>query len=101
MLYMERRKALVNAMSRELGNTLEVVGSEAGMHLVGLLPPGIKDESVSNEAARNGVSAMPLSKCCLRTPSRGGLILGYGGTNQRQIYDGVRKLRALLESQLT
>ena len=96
MLYMDRRKALVNAMSREMGNIVEIIGAEAGMHLVALLPRGIKDKSVSDEAAQSGVSIMPLSTCCLRPPSRGGLILGYGGVNQRQINDGMRKLRACL-----
>ena len=45
------------------------------------------------EAARRGISAMPLSSCYLRPPARGGLILGYGGTNAHQIHDGIRKLR--------
>jgi|SRR5581483_2564795 len=96
LVYMERRKALVNAINREIGKLLEVVGSEAGVHLVGLLPRGIKDRLVSDEAARNGVSIMPLSTCYLKPPSRGGLILGYGAVNTRQIYDGVRKLSACL-----
>ena len=95
IVYMERRKALVNAIRKEIGNVLELVGAEAGMHLVALLPRGINDKWVSDDAARNGISIMPLSTCCLR-PSRGGLILGYAGVNPRQIYDGVRKLKACL-----
>jgi GntR family transcriptional regulator/MocR family aminotransferase len=94
LVYMERRKALVNAIHREMGDIVEVIGAEAGMHLVGLLPPGIKDKLISDEAARDGISIMPLSTCCLRPPSRGGLILGYGGVNRRQINEGMRKLRA-------
>ena len=96
IVYMERRKALVNAIYKEMGSTLEVIGAEAGMHLVGLLPRGIKDKLVSDEAARNGISIMPLSTCCLRPRSRGGLILGYGTVNGRQINDGIEKLRACL-----
>lgn len=96
MLYMDRRKALVNAIRREMGDIIEVIGAAAGMHLVGLLPPGVKDVSVSREAARNGISAMPLSTCYLKTSLRGGLILGYGGVNPHQINDGMRKLRISL-----
>lgn len=100
MLYMERRKVLIEAMQKEMGTHLQVIGSEAGMHLVGLLPPGIDDMKVSKEAARNGISAMPLSICWLNPPARGGLILGYAGPNTRQIKDGVRKLRLIIDEQV-
>jgi GntR family transcriptional regulator/MocR family aminotransferase len=93
MLYMERRTALVEAIHKEMGDTLEVIGAEAGMHLVALLPRGVSDVEVSRKAAQMGISAMPLSSCYSKPPVRGGLILGYGGTDARQIYDGVRKLK--------
>src|SRR5258708_25085489 len=56
MLYMERRKALVNAIRSQMGDTLELIGAEAGMHLVAFLPPGTDDVSVSKNAAENGIS---------------------------------------------
>ena len=93
MLYMERRKALVKAIRDQLGDEFEVVGAEAGMHLVAMLPPGMNDVAVSRKAAQRGVSATPLSTCYLKPPARGGLILGYGGANARQIHDAVCKLR--------
>jgi GntR family transcriptional regulator/MocR family aminotransferase len=93
MLYMERRKALVKAIRTQMGDLLEVIGAEAGMHLVALLPSGTDDVAVSRRAAQRGISAMPLSVCYLKPPARGGLILGYGGTNPHQIHDGIRKLR--------
>jgi GntR family transcriptional regulator/MocR family aminotransferase len=92
MLYMDRRRALVNAISIQMGDMLEIVGAEAGMHLVTLLPRG-NDVAVSREAAQRGISAIPLSSCYLTPPTRGGLILGYGGANSHQIHDGIRKLR--------
>jgi GntR family transcriptional regulator/MocR family aminotransferase len=93
MLYMERRRALVNAIQIQMGDMLEVIGAEAGMHLVALLSPRIDDVAVSKRAALNGISAMPLSICYLQSPARPGLVLGYGGANARQIHDGIRKLR--------
>jgi GntR family transcriptional regulator / MocR family aminotransferase len=93
MLYMERRRALVKAIQIQMGDMLEVIGAEAGMHLVALLPPQIDDVAVSKRAVQNGISAMPLSTCYLKSPARPGLILGYGGANARQIHDGIRKLR--------
>lgn len=93
VLYMQRRAALVEAIHRQMGEKLEVIGAEAGMHLVALLQPGVNDIEVSRKAAQLGVSAMPLSACCVKPSIRGGLILGYGGTDAQQIHDGVRKLR--------
>ena len=43
MLYMDRRRALVNAIQIQMGDMLEVIGAEAGMHLVALLPTGTND----------------------------------------------------------
>lgn len=92
MLYSERRTALVTAIREHLGKKLQVIGAEAGMHLVALLQPGISDVAVSKKAAHMGISVMPLSTCYLKPPTRGGLILGFGGTDARQIHDGMRKL---------
>jgi len=93
MLYMERRRALVNAIQIQMGDMTKVIGAEAGMHLVALLPPGTDDVAVSRRAAQRGISAIPLSSCYLTPPPSGGLILGYGGANAHQIRDGIRKLR--------
>jgi GntR family transcriptional regulator/MocR family aminotransferase len=98
MLYMERRKALVSALHMEMEKDApQVIGAEAGMHLVAMLPPGVNDVAVSRRAARMGVSATPLSTCYLKPQARGGLILGYGGVNAHQIHQGVRKLRMSLQ----
>jgi len=93
MLYIERRKALVQAIHKRMGDDLEVIGAEAGMHLVALLPPGVSDVAISRRAAEMGISAMPLSSCYAKPPLRGGLILGYGGADARQIHDGIRRLK--------
>jgi GntR family transcriptional regulator / MocR family aminotransferase len=96
ILYMQRRTGLVEAIHKQLGEKLEVIGSEAGMHLVALLGRGVSDLAVARKAAQMGVSAMPLSACYLKPPVRGGLILGYGGTDTQQINEGIAKLRLSL-----
>lgn len=111
MLYMERRAALVEAIRSHMGDSLQVVGSEAGMHLVVLLPPGLDDVAVSRRAAQLGISAAPLSTCYAKPFSRGeassvsaagspgrhgGLILGYAGVSTREIRDGISKLKIVL-----
>ncbi len=82
MLYLQRRAALVEAIHKRMEPKLEVIGAEAGMHLTALLPPGVSDVAISRRAAEMGISAMPLSSCYANPPRRGGLILGYGGTER-------------------
>jgi GntR family transcriptional regulator/MocR family aminotransferase len=100
MLYMDRRSTLIKAIQSQMGDLLEVIGDAAGMHLLALLPPGMNDVKVSRHAAQRRISVMPLSSCCLEPPARGGLILGYGGVNPHQIYDGIRRLRMSVEKRI-
>ncbi|WP_109123930.1 PLP-dependent aminotransferase family protein [Dyella sp. C11] len=91
-LYMEKRIAVHEAIGRYLGGRLEVIGTEAGMQLAGLLPDGVDDVAVSRRAAEVGVSVRPLTPCYIGEPGRVGLILGYGGASLVQIDEGVRKV---------
>lgn len=96
VLYSQRRTALVETIQKYMGDKLEVIGAEAGMHLVALLQPGVDDVTISRKAAEMGISVMPLSSCCAKPPARRGLILGDGVTDARQIHDATRKLSALI-----
>jgi len=96
MLYQERCATLVDAINARLGATLRIVNADAGMHLVGLLAPGVDDRLVARRAAAVGLSTIPLSNCCLETPPRRGLILGYGSSSPEQIQAGVARLADIL-----
>ena len=74
----------------------EIVAAKAGMHLIIRLPAKVDDVAVSQRASREGIAVMPLSICYHEKPRRGGLILGYGGTDQQQIREGTRKLASVL-----
>lgn len=95
--YRERRAALVGAIEQELGDTLQVLGAEAGMHLAATLPKGPRDRDVAARAADRGLWAMPLSSCYLGKASRQGFVLGFGGVDPPGIVDAVRRLRGVLE----
>jgi GntR family transcriptional regulator / MocR family aminotransferase len=95
-LYAERRRALVAALDRELGDVAHVIGDHAGMHLVALLPQGADDQSIAVRAMRRGISAAPLSSCYLGPVVRQGLVLGFGSARPGQMLEAVRKLRAAI-----
>src|SRR5258708_20306602 len=72
MLYMDRRRALIKAIHIQMGDMLEVIGVEAGMHLVALLPRGTNDVAVLRKGAAKGGFPLPLSPCYLTPPPKGG-----------------------------
>ncbi len=95
-LYAERQEALVSESRRELGGLLDVAPSSAGMHLRGFLPAGANDREASRALGEAGVIAAPLSLYAMRHAPPPGLVLGYSGTNPRQIREGVRKVAEVL-----
>lgn len=95
LLYRERRSALVEGLRGALGRRMQVVGAEAGLHLVALCDRPA-DRSISQRAAREGLWVMPLSACYLGRPARNGLVLGYGGTSTTQMPRAVERLRRVI-----
>jgi GntR family transcriptional regulator / MocR family aminotransferase len=91
-LYRARRSALVASLGRSFGDRLQVVGDEAGMHLVAL-GGGRGDGAAALRAAADGLWAMPLSSCYLGPPRRHGFVLGYGGVPAPEIPAAVQRLR--------
>jgi GntR family transcriptional regulator/MocR family aminotransferase len=98
MLYRERRDALVEGIREELGDEIEVLDGQAGMHLVATLKHRADDREISVRAARQGLWAMPLSACALDASrsARQGFVLGYGATSVPEIREGVRLFKAVL-----
>jgi len=96
-LYRERRSTLVEALGREIPE-LEVHGEQAGLHLAATLPKGFSDRRIAEEAARQGLWAMPLSSCYLGEEARPGLVLGFGGVEAGEIGAGVGRLKGLVRS---
>ena len=95
-LYQERQAALIEAASRELDGLLEVKAAEAGMHLIGWLPDKMDDQFVSRKAASAGVDVRPLSFYCIEAKYRPGLLLGYTGVQEAEIFQGAKNLGASL-----
>lgn len=98
VLYRERRSALVACIDAELGAAVEVLGAEAGVHLV-ILPNGsYSDLEIAERAAREKLWLWPLSPSYLSEAPRPGFILGFGSTAVVDIPPAIRKLRRLLSA---
>ena len=96
LLYGQRRSALVEGLRKEFDSTLDVLGAEAGMHLVVTLPAGFRDEEVAARAAREKLWLWPLSSSYLGKTSRQGFILGFGSTTAAEMPNGVSRLKGVL-----
>lgn len=100
-LYGERRTVLVDALASEFGSEVQVLGGEAGMHLVATIPRGISDRETAERAARLNLWLWPLSPCYLNKPARHGFILGFGSTSAQDIPQAVHRLRSVLTAKET
>jgi GntR family transcriptional regulator / MocR family aminotransferase len=92
-LYAERCKALTQALKAEFGTQIEILGSEAGMHLVVTFRMGCSDRAVAAHAAREGLWLWPLSAAYAGERVRHGFILGFGGTKAEDMVYQVGRLR--------
>ncbi len=103
-LYAERRNALAAGAAervrlRDRRRQIEILGAEAGMHLVVTLPPGLSDQKISARAAKEGLWLWPLSAAYAGANVRQGFILGFGGTKADEMLHQVRRLRKAMRNE--
>jgi GntR family transcriptional regulator/MocR family aminotransferase len=95
-----RRKALLDALDEQLGDRVEVVGANAGVHVVGWLRDidVTRLDRLKRHAAGRGVGIYPITPYYMHLPRRAGLLFGYASLTEREIRDGVVALRESLDS---
>jgi GntR family transcriptional regulator/MocR family aminotransferase len=100
-IHSAQRQTLIAAIRRFPAADVTVVGADAGLHLVGLLPSGIDDVNLGLRLADAGISAVPLSTCCLGQATKPGVILGYGSIDAGTIEGAAKTLASVLQRELT
>jgi len=98
-LYAARRGALVGALRAEFGAGVEILGAEAGMHVVMTLPRRLSDVRIATRAVAGKLWLWPLSTSYAGPNPRQGFILGFGSTRADQMPEAARHLRRLMESE--
>lgn len=94
-VYQRRREHLIAALAKHLPG-FQVEGIAAGMHVLVRLPAGVDDTAVAARALGESVRAVPLSRFSVTGNARGGLVLGYGRINERDIDAAVAALAAVI-----
>jgi GntR family transcriptional regulator/MocR family aminotransferase len=95
-LYRRRRDCLHHELVSTLGGLLDVAVPEAGMELLGWLPPGIDDARAAALAEAMGILVVPISPRSLEPLPRGGLLFGFAGFDEAEIRRGVTTLAEAL-----
>jgi GntR family transcriptional regulator/MocR family aminotransferase len=95
----DRRQQYFRGVAREmLGGLLDVPPIEAGMRLVGHLPPGVDDHAVRDAAAARGVIVESLSMHYLGPSARQGLLLGFAGYGPRTTRTAMGRLAEAIDA---
>jgi GntR family transcriptional regulator/MocR family aminotransferase len=99
-VHAERQAAFLDAAATELAGLLDILPTDAGMYLVGMLPEGVSEEAAQQAAARHGVIVDLLGQYWFRPPANRpqGLVLGYVDFEPEEIRDGVKRLAQALRS---
>ena len=97
MVYRERRTVLVESIRKEIGSRVEILGSDAGMHLTVTLSDQLRDIEIAERAARQNLWVWPLSTAYFGKRSRSGFILGFGSVAASEIPRAVQRLARLLD----
>jgi len=94
-VYQERHAMVIEAVSRDFADQLELVPSEAGLHVAALARTASLAEmdAVARRASDAGVAIQVLSKFAAGKSARAGLVLGYGAIPTDNIREGLRRLR--------
>lgn len=97
-LYWERRNALIDALTQELGDMLDVTIPEAGIHLAAWLSSYTSARAVTQQAAAHGLYIQRISQFSLRSHQRDGLLLGFASNPSEEIRAGVKTLAQILRA---
>ncbi|WP_417276675.1 PLP-dependent aminotransferase family protein [Castellaniella sp.] len=99
--YAERRICLIEQIRSHFGDALEIIGGDAGLHLILALPEGVDDILVVRDALQQGVVTRALSTYYLeRTRARSGLLLGYAGVSPEEIRPAFDTLARVINTYL-
>lgn len=92
-IYRHRQDVLRAELRARFGDDCEILGGQAGLHVVLRLPDGVSDTALAEEAKRQGVVTRALSDYYANPGAKGnGLVLGYGMAEAQQIPELVARL---------
>lgn len=95
-LYDQRRQTLVEALLHYFHCHINIMGENAGMHLMIQLDLPLDDTEVIDKANHVGIGLTSASPYYTRDSRKGQFILGYAELNESQIKEGIQRLSQVL-----
>ncbi|MBI2761197.1 MAG: PLP-dependent aminotransferase family protein [Chloroflexi bacterium] len=98
-IYQARHELLTSVLARDFAGRLEVIPSDAGLHITALAHAASLDQmdAVLSRALTARVVVHRLSVFAFDQPAQPGLVLGYGAIPTDQIEEGLGRLRACFD----
>ena len=96
--YRRRQDALQRHLREALGATMDIEVLNAGLHLIGWLPPELDDRRVAESAWRLGLLPRPLSDFTMEGRFRPALMLGFSNLPDERMTSAVASLGEALRS---
>jgi GntR family transcriptional regulator/MocR family aminotransferase len=96
-VYASRRDALLDALARHFGDTLEPIASLAGLHLAARWHGRGSAAALVERAARAGIAIEPLARYAVRPPAPQGLAFGFTKVGEERVDDALRRLAAAVK----
>ncbi len=90
-IYKDKRKFLINELY-QLGDSISVIGENAGHHLLIKLKTGLSEEDMCKSALSLGVKVYPISQYFIKKINpkyENSVLIGYSALTCKQIKDGV------------
>lgn len=94
-VYQQRHELIRDVLARDFADHLEVLPSQAGLHLSTLAHAldAADIDGVVQEAAADGVEVLPMAPFAAGTQPLAGLVFGYGVIKLERIEAGLHRLR--------
>jgi GntR family transcriptional regulator/MocR family aminotransferase len=95
-----RRRAMLEAIEQHLGDGREVVGADAGLHVMLRLRNLTQRRfaELRRRAREQGVGIYPAAPFYLEAPPQTELLLGYASLTEAEIREGIRRLGRVMKS---
>ncbi|RPI68631.1 MAG: PLP-dependent aminotransferase family protein [Ignavibacteriales bacterium] len=97
MLYKSRQEFLIDDINKNLSEFVTVEPSPSGMQIILWLKKKVSDKKVAAEALKNNLIVNPLSDYSIKFHQKPGIILGYTAFDEKEIKEGISKLKIILQ----
>ncbi|MEO1592389.1 MAG: PLP-dependent aminotransferase family protein [Cyanobacteria bacterium J06632_22] len=95
--YARRRQALVDALNQQFGQAVQVLGDQAGLHIMVRWTTQLSDDELVAKAAAHGVGIYSARRQYLSPERTGEFVFGYAELDERSIKEGIRRIAEALK----